>query len=127
MIQKLGKRLPANEKGFTLIELLVVIAIIAILAAIAIPQYMQYKKKAAAAAAQQAITTGITTLSAAYADNSSITTDNVTVGNTPATITYTADNNSFSINPTQYTVSGYTVTCSITNSNDTATVDCSAQ
>ncbi len=114
-----------KTEGFTLIELLVVVAIIAILAAIAIPQYAKYKKKAAIASVDSAVTTGISTLVASYTDNSSYTTYPVEAGDSTETLTYNSDGNS--ITPTSLTfanVKGYSIYCSLTNTNDTTDVSC---
>jgi prepilin-type N-terminal cleavage/methylation domain-containing protein len=62
-----------SHAGFTLIELLVVIIIIAILATIAIPTFLGQRRKAEDAVAYTLLRTALTTVQAAFADNTDFT------------------------------------------------------
>ena len=69
MLQKLHRRLAADQAGFTLIELLVVIAIIGILMAIAVPSYLGFRDRANNAAAQSQVRSALPAVEAYYSDN----------------------------------------------------------
>ena len=113
------------RKAFTLVELLIVIAIIAILAAIAIPQYTKYVNKAAAASAQAQLSSCLSAALAEFADNGTtsytckIKTDD---GATDVTITLDSNGNLQSIDPSNFTIKGHSVTCSV--DTDTNTITC---
>ena len=73
MLQRLQRRLAADQGGFTLIELLVVIIIIGILLAIAVPSYLGFKDKAEKNAAQANVRAAIPAAEAYYSDNGNYT------------------------------------------------------
>ena len=112
------------RKAFTLVELLIVIAIIAILAAIAIPQYTKYVQKSAAASAEATLSNCLTAAMAQFADNGSTEyICKIPNGNPNSVKINLYDNGSLqSINETQITIKGHTVTCKA--HTDTNTITC---
>jgi len=73
MLQKLRRRLAADQAGFTLIELLVVIVIIGILLAIAVPSYLGFRDRAAVSAAKSNVRSAVPAVEAYYSDNGDYT------------------------------------------------------
>jgi len=115
------------RKAFTLVELLIVIAIIAILAAIAIPQYTKYVAKAAASNAQAQLSACISAAVAEYADNGTTSytckIDDGEGNTVDVTVTIDATTGQVtSISPTDLTIKGHDVTCTL--NTDTNTVTC---
>lgn len=107
------------QGGFTLIELVMVIVVLGILAAIAIPKYVDFKTDAANAATKGVAGALASASAILYAANKLNPTTNPLTNNTCALIkdqltTAPASN---------FTVSGTTPACTVTNSDGGTPVD----
>ena len=114
----------AGERGFTLIELLVVTIIIGLLSAIALPAFLNQTAKAVDAAAKELAHTAQVAAETYATDNNGTWT-----GMNPAalaaiekTIPTSSTSGAFLASVTNANTSGYAVTISDPNSNETFTI-----
>ena len=113
-----------GERGFTLIELLVVMIIIGLLSAIALPAFLNQRAKAVDASAKELAHTAQVAAETYATQN-----DGTWAGMSPAalaaieaSIPTSSSSNPFLSSVTNASSSGYAVTISDTNSNETFTI-----